>query len=149
MERGPQIPLGDLNLKSALPKIQLSIFPTNTKDAIFNIMTIRNFEIILQWVCQRKDSDYDINLYHGFGHHWLPTMCHTPHTPCHMSHATHHTPHPSPHTTHCTPHMPHPTCHPLTTHCPKLPTINHSSHVSMGLLSAAAQDIESSIYNHT
>jgi len=46
---GQQIPLENLSRRSALPKIQLSTFPAESKAAIVNTMTVRHREILSWW----------------------------------------------------------------------------------------------------
>jgi hypothetical protein len=49
MGSGQQILLENLSRRSALPKIQLSTIPTESKAAIVNTMTVRHREILSRW----------------------------------------------------------------------------------------------------
>jgi hypothetical protein len=48
-ESGHQILLANLSQRSALPKIQLSTSPAESKAAIVNTMTVRHHEISFRW----------------------------------------------------------------------------------------------------
>jgi hypothetical protein len=45
------IPLENLSRRSALPKIQLSTIPTESKNSIVNTMVVRHREISSWWAC--------------------------------------------------------------------------------------------------
>jgi hypothetical protein len=65
----------NLSWRSALPKIQFSTFPAESKAAIVNTMTVRHREILLWRQCQSYGSDYDIDRCHDFSHHTQSTTC--------------------------------------------------------------------------
>jgi len=62
-----QIPLENLSWISALPKMQLSTFPAESKAAIVDTLAWRYREILSRWPCNTSGSDNDIDHSKYFG----------------------------------------------------------------------------------